>query len=230
MLLHKTLPATSNLSETMRFSSFLIVVCLTTFATGSVLSQDLGLGLKVGIQKTDLWDDPDSDFTPIDRIAFGILFQHEITERWALQPELLYSKKGADLIDDSVFQNYDYFRFNLDYLEIPVMLVFKGAPDFTINPLIELGVVPALKLDSNVDSGTVEGGFTENDTDDSVENFDFGVAGGVGFELPFGGQRVQFGARYTLGVMNIVRGSSNSDSTPDPKRNRHLLFSIGTRF
>lgn len=193
-------------------------------------AQDMGLGVKGGFQQSVLWDDPDSEFTTTNRFAFGIIFQHALSDRWAFQPELLYSKKGADLVDPDVFADLNYFRFNLDYLEIPLMLVFHGSPDRKIDPVIEIGAVPAVKLSSNVDSGTVEGGFTRKDKDDSVGNYDLGLAAGVGFEFPVGAQRLILSARYTLGVANIITGSSLSDQTPDPKRNRSLLFSIGTRF
>src|SRR5690606_16656298 len=113
---------------------------------------------------------------------------------FAIQPELLYTTKGSEnewggLIDQTV-------KFNLNYLELPVLAVFK------LGDTTEIHVGPYFSylLGANIyTEGDLVGASEELDRDNS-KSFDFGLTGGVG--LNFGA--VQIGARYNYGLSEIA--------------------------
>ena len=91
-------------------------------------------------------------------------------------------------------------KFNMNYLDLPVLAVFK------LGKAVELhaGVYGAYLLNANIDSdGDLGDTFDEVDKD-NFESFDYGVAGGLGFNLG----AVQIGGRYNLGLNEIAKSSS----------------------
>lgn len=167
------------------------------FLSGAVVSstaQDRRMGIKGGLNLSNLYvDDVDDESA---RVGFhvGVYGQIVSTETFAIQPELLYTTKGSEsewngLIDQTV-------KFNLNYLELPVLAVFKLGESAEIH----IGPYFSYLLGANIDTEGDLGGTNEELDRDNFKSFDFGLSGGFG--LNFGA--VQIGARYNYGLSEIA--------------------------
>ena len=167
------------------------------FLSGAVVSstaQDRRMGIKGGLNLSNLYvDDVDDESA---RVGFhvGVYGQIISTETFAIQPELLYTTKGSEsewngLIDQTV-------KFNLNYLELPVLAVFKRGESAEIH----IGPYFSYLLGANIDTEGDLGGTNEELDRDNFKPFDFGLSGGFG--LNFGA--VQIGARYNYGLSEIA--------------------------
>lgn len=137
---------------------------------------------------------------------------------FALQPELNYSRMGSK--ESSYATETEpgtYFAKHtnqtvLDYITLPVMLKFYPAKGFNIEAGPQLGYnIYAKNIDSNFKS-TVNGPEkieVKTDIQDDLNELDFGVNFGIGYELQDTG--LNFGARYYMGVTNIVKDSEDRE-------------------
>lgn len=150
-----------------------ILTLAAVFAFGFANAQDskIKFGVKGGVQFTNFGGDADTD----SKTGFyiGGLADFTVSEKFHVQPELLYSSEGAS--DD----------FGIDYLRIPVMAKYYVAEGFNI----QAGPEVAFKI------GTEEDAF-----DDMTVGTDFGLGFGAGYEMANG---LMFDARYNLGLTNL---------------------------
>ena len=128
----------------------------------------------------------------------GFFAKAPLSEFFSIQPELLYSLKGAQLEYDNLFAE-GKASFNLHYIEVPVMAVFNVSENFNIHA----GPYVAYLAGADVKNKTTDGDFDfEDEIDrDNFEKFDYGIAGGIGVDGP----KVGFGLRYNYGLQKIGR-------------------------
>lgn len=186
---------------------FLAFVSLQSFA-------QMQLGVKAGVNLANLGgnDAPDNSET---RTGFsgGAFFMYQFSEMFAVQPELLYSMKGATEKGSIDFEgtsyNYDA-EYKLDYFEIPLLLKF-------IIPLKGSGVKPALfagpSIAFNMSAKTkVESGDESFEEDiEDVKSTDFGLVFGGGLGFPVGNGELGVDIRYILGLSTIDDSADSFD-------------------
>ncbi|MEO6239175.1 MAG: porin family protein [Vicinamibacterales bacterium] len=196
---------------TMRLRAVLTTILIG--CSGPAFAQGLSFGVKGGVNFANVTfentDAAKGKWLPV----VGIFATLPPTLGISLQPEVLYSQKGASLGDgqSSVI---------LDYLEVPVLarrsmtafghrVYLAGGPSFALR----LRARTRVKFDDVTE---------EIDTSDDVSRFEVGVAAGGGIE--FGSVVVD--ARYTFGLTDI-----DKDKAADAKsRNRVLSLTGGWRF
>ncbi|MGI8893082.1 MAG: porin family protein [Bacteroidia bacterium] len=152
----------------------------------------------------------------------GVYAEILISENFYLQPELMYSLKGVRFDDSFDFEgefggfyadvNGDYeYRQSLHYLELPVFAKYKSNGGFILfgGPYIAylLSAKGELIIDATYTTNAFGFPFSGNQEIErpglEKENFkkiDFGIAGGIGYEFPFG---LGINARYVKGLINI---------------------------
>jgi len=123
-----------------------------------------------------------------------------ISEKFGVQPEVLYSGQGA--------KNGD-FSFKANYITVPVMLRWNFTSLFSIHAGPQVGILMSAKEEMQ--------GQTE-DVKDEFKSTDIGVAAGIGIDLPIG---LNFGFRFVKGMTNIA------DSDDYKQKNYALQFSAG---
>lgn len=186
------------------------------------------VGLKGGVQLSNLYVDNVDDENAKFGFQAGLYFRNQITENFALQPELIYSLKGSEIAYSSfsipglIEGGSGSYRFNLGYVELPVLAVVTvGAFSIHAGPYIALLTNANIK---NVDDdGDIEE-ITSLDRDD-FNTFDYGIAGGIGFNLPMG----ILGLRYTYGLNEIGKSDIAGRVTEDSK-NAALSLYAGFHF
>ena len=152
----------------------------------------------------------------------GLYAKFPIAKGIAIQPEISYTTKGAELVYNNALAN-GTSKFNVNYVEVPVLLVLNITDNFNVHvgPYAAYMVSGKTETDSNI--------FTsENQLDTNDFNkFDAGLAGGVGVDL----DALNFGVRYNYGLTNIGKErdfGGTSYTFPDAK-NSVLSVYVGLR-
>jgi len=203
----------------------LLAVVVSASAQEQETATDAGLkakfGIKGGLNLTTLYSSDVSTSHMKAGFNAGVFAKLPVTRGFSIQPELLYSLKGAKSTYDNFVQGSGEYRFNLGYLELPVLAVVNLTPNFNL----QAGGYAAYLTNANIknvnSNGNVEGA-----TDLNVNNFnrwDYGLAGGLGFDI----EHVTLGARYNYGLSKI--GKSDNQFTQGMK-NAGFSFYIGFGF
>ena len=160
------------------------------------------VGLKGGLNLSNLYVNDAHDENARFGWHAGIYAQLFSSEAFAIQPELNYSTKGSGITYGSIYNgninlNHDA-KFNLSYLDIPVLAVFKlgRAAEIHAGPYWAY-LVNAEIRNNNGDPDN------EFDTIDrrNFDNWDYGLVGGIGFNV---GKGAQLGVRYNYGLNKIA--------------------------
>ena len=147
--------------------------------------------LKIGVKAGPNFSNFSGGIKEIDyksRTSFhaGLVAEIKVLENFSVQPELLYSSQGAkvDGIGD----------FNLDYVSLPVMAKF-----YVVTDKLSLEAGPQFS-------------FLVNDSQAAYDNqdFDFGVAGGLGLNLT---KSIFIQARYVVGLSEVSKYAEVKNST-----------------
>lgn len=178
-------------------------------------AQEFHGGLKGGLNITNLYIDDVTDENA--RVGFnaGVYGKWTLGDVIGIQPELLYSTKGTKAeYDVAVFEGEN--KFNLHYLDIPVLAVFSLNEHFEIHA----GPYFSYLLGASVS--------TEGDLGDDVDqldrdNFsegDFGLAGGVAF----GSEEAKIGVRYNYGLKEIADSDAAREMIGDAKNSALQIY------
>ncbi len=181
--------------------------------------------------------------------AAGVFWVLPVTRRFGIQQEVIYVQKGSrqdigvDIFDVSTQLDVTY---ELDYLEIPVMMRYHWVIDRQVDFYSLAGFAFGLKLrDSYRLSGEVDDGvdvvpITADNDMSEVDIFDFVFTYGLGLEFPVGTQRFLFEYRFDLSVEALMLptyayvpfGEEQLlvDNDPVPLRNQSHMLMVGLRF
>lgn len=191
-------------------------VFLSLFMSQQVVAQTNGrAGIKGGLNISNLYLDNVNDQNA--RLGFhaGVYGQILSSETFAIQPELLFSTKGAKANYSGLIINQDV-SYNLNYIDLPVLLVFKLGETVEIHA----GAYASYLLSANISyEGNAANGVKEVNKN-SLKSFDYGLAGGLG--MNFG--NVQVGARYNYGLVKIADSDAARTLLGDAKNSCAQLF------
>ena len=154
-------------------------------------------GLKAGLNLSNYYgDDVDALWEEYwdPKLGFcgGIFITFRISDIFAIQPEALFTMKGAK----EEHEDWGH-KINANYLEIP-FLAKLSIPGRIIRPNLFLGPALAIKLSSDrvYDSG-------ESDPIDYFKENDLGAVVGLGVDFNTGRGNIMIEARYTLGLITV---------------------------
>lgn len=176
-------------------------------------SEDMKFGVKAGLNISNLGGDMETDGSRTG-LHIGGVAEFKISETFSVQPEILYSMMGAK-VKEADFESLDVVEYdiNLDYLSIPIMAKYYVAEGFSV----EAGPYVSFLMSAKEDG---------NDAKDYYKGVDFGLGGGVAYDLPMG---VFFQIRYSAGLSDIndfeVEGLESAKIT-----NNALQVSVGYKF
>ena len=208
-------------------SLFLIIFTVPlAFSQQQETAEETGLtpkfGIKVGANLANLYVDNVQDENIKLGLNIGFYGKIPLTRGLSIQPELLFSSKGAKLTYNNVLQGQGEYRFNLNYVEMPLLLVINLVPNLNLH----LGGYTAFLTSSNVKDvnkdGTVNG-VTNLKTDD-FNRFDYGLVAGLGVDI----QNMTLGMRYNYGLKEV--GKSGSLSGDVTKNSKNSVFSLYVGF
>jgi hypothetical protein len=161
--------------------------------TTAAYSQSFHFGLKADLSFNSLHGDGlAGTFKPaFNAGAFGEL---NITKKWAIQPELLFTlynnKAGADFTKyyvNSGASDANNSKIQLGYLSIPVLLTYN------VNEFLSLNLGPQYNLLVSYDETLLQNGRR------AIKKNDLGAAAGLTVHV----SQVRFYGRYVMGLNDI---------------------------
>ena len=176
-------------------------------------------GFKGGLNFSNLYTDNVDDNNVLTGFNAGLYAKFPVAKGIAIQPEISYTTKGAELVYNNLFVK-GTAKFNVNYIEVPVLLVMNITDNFNVHvgPYAAYMVSGKTSNDSNLMS-------TQRDLDtDDFNKFDAGLAGGLGVDLDV----VNFGVRYNYGLTKIAKESTTNLISSDAK-NSVLSVYVGLR-
>lgn len=164
-----------------------ILIVFTSLFAVSTYAQGIDFGVKAGVNFANINDAAESLDT---RTGFhaGVFLGLKFSDKIALQPELLYSQQGAE---------FDTGEFNLDYVNIPVILKYYLVQGLNVQLGPQFGFVVN-------DDITFEGVAS----DIEAEEFDLSGVVGAGYDLPLG---LRIDARYNFGFSEVFKDSDGKN-------------------
>ena len=120
---------------------------LALLAFGMAEAQTARFGVKGGLNVSTLSGDVD-DASPKIGAHVGGLVEIKITNKFAIQPELLLSLQGAKSTYRESAPGYSYTsenKINLAYINVPVMAKFYVIPNLSLEAGPQLGVLVSAK-------------------------------------------------------------------------------------
>lgn len=205
---------------TIIFTLGLLVTISTAYAQG------ITGGLKAGMNIANLHGDDVEGLGFESKMGFcaGGFITFKVANIVAIQPEVLYTQKGNKWEEEFNGETWKV-TFNLNYLEIPVLLKVIMPIQGMIKPHLFAGPYFAYNLTAKVKE-EYNGQSDEEDIDEYFKDTDFGTVfgGGIDFGLPVG--KIVFDARYSLGLTSI---DEPDDGTADVK-NDAFSFMLGYAF
>ncbi|MBX2843750.1 MAG: PorT family protein [Flammeovirgaceae bacterium] len=187
------------------------------FATVTTYAQGPSVGLKGGLNYSSLQVENVSNES--SRLGFhaGLAAKFPITDVLNIQPEIVYSNKGVEAeYDLAIFEGKN--KLNLNYIDVPVLLVFDIAEVFNIHA----GVYGSYLLDAKVKS---DGDFGNGSTDlqkEDFNEFDYGASFGGGVDLG----RVELGIRYNRGFRDVAKSGVSNAFVGDAKNSLLQVYTI----
>ncbi|RKS93996.1 outer membrane protein with beta-barrel domain [Flavobacterium limicola] len=202
-------------SKKLIFAS--LVLSFMSFTAVQAQEKTASFGFKGGLNFSNLYTDNVDDNNVLTGFNAGLYAKFPISNNIAIQPEISYTTKGAELVYNNAFVQ-GTAKFNVNYIEVPVLLVMNITDNFNVHvgPYAAYMVSGKTTNDSNFSSSE-----SELDTND-FNKFDAGLAGGLGIDLDV----VNFGVRYNYGLTKI--GKDDSFISSDAK-NSVLSAYIGLR-
>ncbi|MFV8271362.1 porin family protein [Flavobacterium sp. GT2N3] len=196
-------------SKKLIFAS-LVVTCLT-LTSASAQDNATKFGVKGGVNFSNLYTDDVYDNNVLTGFNVGFFAKLPLSNNIALQPEISYTGKGAELVYSNALVS-GTAQFKLDYIELPLLLVVNVTKNFNIHAGPYAAYMVSAKTTNKSDSGSYN--FEDNIDTNNFNRFDAGLAGGVGIDL----EAISFGVRYNYGLTKIGKeDSSTSFSSPDAK-------------
>ena len=170
----------------------------------------VNFGAKAGVNFADITGDDVDSFSGRTAFHVGFVAEIMISEKFAFQPELLYSAQGSDY-DDEDFSG----SVKADYLNVPLMAKYYVGEGFSLEAGPQVGLLLSAKDDY---------GDGEEDIKEFLKSTDFGLNLGVGYKMESG---LNFGARYNLGLSDV--NDSDMDGGAEYK-NSVIQVSVGYFF
>ena len=162
--------------------------------------------------------------SPSSLIGFHIggFVDVKISEKFSIQPELLYSTQGSKfnmVVNDG---NTDYNTENtikLAYINIPVMFKYYATEKFSLEAGPQIGFLTNSEIEVNVLGQSVT-----QDAKELFESIDFGLNLGAGYDIT---KNISAGIRYNFGLVNVAKTEAGSN---DSIKNNVFSISVGYKF
>ncbi|PWB23469.1 porin family protein [Flavobacterium sp. HTF] len=204
-------------------SNFLFALTLFLTASFGMLHAQNGnvtteFGVKGGFNMSNLYQNDADDNNVLYGFNAGVYATLPIADNIAIQPELLFTTKGAELeYNNELFQGNA--KFKLNYIELPLLVRVNITKNFNL----QAGGYASYLVSSKVTGdGDIE--FEEDIDTDDLNKFDAGIAAGVGLDF----SPISVGVRYNYGLTKVGKerndGFGGTYTFPDAKNSNLTVY------
>jgi outer membrane protein W len=204
-----------------KFTLVMMLAAMMLFAASSLFAEGMMFGVKGGLNIANLSGDDVEDASSKTAVVAGVFFSYDITEIFAVQPELLFSMKGTKMDTGEGDETW-----NLSYIQIPLLLKVNLPTEGKIKPWLCAGPAFGLLMSAELE---------DEDIKDQLKTMDIGIVAGagVGYELEKG--LIFAEARYEVGLTGLTDFSDAEldlmDLTEQPDaKNSTISIMVGYGF
>lgn len=181
----------------------LVITAISLLGMSNLLSaQNVDFGLKTGLNISN-FTGGDADRNNLIGFHIGGFAEIELSDKFSLQPEVLYSSQGSEAKNT--------VKIKVDYLAIPLMAKYYISEKFSLEAGPQMSFLLNDKFEFNNDA------IPDAETDAS--SFDFGLNVGVGYNIS---AHLLAQVRYNYGITTVAEN-------PDIK-NSVFQFALGYKF
>ena len=211
-----------------------ILFSAIVLATTYVNAQDVTFGAKLGLNVSSITGDV-TDSKSLIGAQFGGFAEIKISDKFAVQPELLFSMQGAksEYSDSDIDYSYsEESKTKLNYLNVPILAKYYVAEKFALLAGPQFGILMSAKeeyeFSENLD-GVTDSGSESIDAKEFYKSLALSFNLGASYSIT---ENFFVDARYNLGLSSIVKDFKDEfgDSTSFKINNNVFQFSIGYRF
>jgi hypothetical protein len=199
----------------MKKCFFALIFTILTGALLQVSAQsNIGFGVKAGVNISSQRTPDEGEFVEMGgllRINGGAWFNYFITDRFAIQPELLVSGKGSNWDDP----NYDV-RDLLTYIDLPVLIRYQIIDLLNVHAGPQVGYLLSARQKDNATGDVIK-------INDYYKKPDLGLVVGIEANLPV---NINITVRYVFGLIP----TTTEEVYIDPWLNNFFQISAGYRF
>lgn len=200
-----------------------LFAAIAAISVSSALAQEVKLGAKAGVNFSTFSGDDLGDVKSRTGFHIGALVEIPVSERFSVQPEILYSAQGAKYEERGPGPGEEYFfkvLAKLDYIQVPIMAKFYVMDGLALEAGPQISFLASKKgeIEATIGGVTVS---SEEDLD-NISSIDFSLGAGASYRLPMG---VFFGARYNFGLSNV-----NDSDTADNFKMRNNVFQLSAGY
>ncbi len=174
-----------------------LMVCLAASVNAQMSGTRFGVKAGANFSNVNV-EGTDADIKATSGLHLGVLAHVHVTDRFAFQPELVYSMQGAK----SEFAGEDS-KLKLHYINIPVLGQVMFGDGFRLQTGPQVGFLLSAKEE-------------DEDVKEDFNKIDFSWSFGASYVTSTG---IGFDARYNLGLSNI--------SESDEVKARNRVFQVG---
>jgi len=207
--------------------AIVLLFALTSMASAQGLT---GYGLKGGLNLANISEDWSEDWDGVDKkmklgFCVGGFVTYSINEMFAIQPEVLYTQKGAK------WEAEDWNDTEkLTYLEIPVLAKVTIPTQGNISPNLFVGPSLGILLSAKY-LEEWDGESEETDIKDDMKSTDFGLVFGAGVDIGMPHSAITVDGRYTLGLTNTCEPYEyDGEEIECEEKNGVISFTVGYSF
>ena len=228
-----------------------VILLFIMLGTSTITYSQIFFGGRVGMNMSMLSLQPElvkynkvSDFTPKLNVNFAAFGYFEIGPYIAIQPEIVYSRKGLkSTIDTRLGAEQDTlltgeWTYSLDYFEIPLMIKLSLNSE-GFDPFIEFGGYYGYMVYANYkaeaylnnemildDEFSYDLGGHENQ---SLQRNEYGFKLGIGGTLELSKGMAFFSIRYSQGLTDIIKYNVIPEGHQE-SYNRVFMLTLGYAF
>jgi hypothetical protein len=202
----------------------IILIAIAVLTFGFTYAQKAQFGIKGGLNIASQNYSGDGAPSPSSMIGFNIggFVDFIITDKFSIQPELLYSTQGSKFnmfVNDGGTDFNTENTFKLSYINIPILFKYYASEKFSLEAGPQIGFLTSSKLEVKVLKQTVT-----QDAKTMFESLDYGLNFGAGYDIA---KNISAGVRYNFGLANVMKTESGDNSKI---KNSVFLLSIGYKF
>jgi hypothetical protein len=154
----------------------------------------------------------------------GFFAKLPVARGFSIQPELSYTSKGAKEKYNNFVEGQGEYRFNLNYVELPVLAVFNVAKNFNLHVGPYVSYLAGVNIKDMKDNGTIHE-IAELDAE-NFNRFDYGLVGGLGIDI----SNFTLGARYNYGLREIGKDGNITSQLLKNSKNSAISLYLGIGF
>lgn len=185
----------------------IILTVAAVFAFGFANAQETKFGVKGGLNLANFSGDIE-DGSNLTGVNIGGFAEIKLSDKFALQPEVLFSGQGSDSDEGS---------FNLTYINVPLMAKYYVADKFNLEAGPQIGFLTSAKI--KMDGNSIDSKRLFNSTD-------FGINFGAGYDFT---EKFSAGVRYNMGVSNIF-SDEFKDALQEDVNVQNSVFSLSLAY